>query len=344
MTQKLVRTLTAEERELAAQGSFAYWVASISNDKPTDAERWRMATREARRFLGNPYDVAEVNLKQACKFRKVRFFVCDRGNECRCLKTFSRSISFQERRIDLIRSCFMYGIEYETDEEEDLAAKIRHQISSDLLKQKGYVRGRDKDGRALLILHSRTQVGTVEEEFVLSMIYLMERAIAYTEFDSEGEKEKITAVFDFGSFNASLAPSTDALKRVSSILQNTYSERLQKLVIIDPAFWMRTAWGIFKPFLHPVTRAKFVMAAGIKGKTVIIGEIIEASEAMPFLLPTGQLHDEVFIDIFTKNVPFQCGYDRIFAECTPCKLADVSVTTDSTEEEEASGEWSEVWI
>jgi hypothetical protein len=73
--QKLVATLTPEEKESAAQGSFAYWLASISNAKPTEAERLRMATREARRFLGNPYDVAELGLKQACQFRKVKALV-----------------------------------------------------------------------------------------------------------------------------------------------------------------------------------------------------------------------------------------------------------------------------
>lgn len=108
------------------------------------------------------------------------------------------------------------------------------------MKQKAYIRGRDKDGRALLIMHPRTRADTVEEDFIMAMVYLMERAIAFTEYDSQGSKEKISAVFDFASFNSSLAPSTEAIKRVVGILQTSYSERLQKLVIVDPPFWMRT--------------------------------------------------------------------------------------------------------
>jgi hypothetical protein len=82
--KKLVQTLTPEEKELAAQGSFAYWLASISSQKPTAAETIRMATREARRFLGNPYDVAQAGLKQTCQFRKVRRW---------CLVAWWRSLS-----------------------------------------------------------------------------------------------------------------------------------------------------------------------------------------------------------------------------------------------------------
>lgn len=249
----------------------------------------------------------------------------------------------------------MYGVEYESDAEASLADQIRHKISSDLMKQKAYVRGRDKDGRALLIMHPRTCADTVEDEFVTTMIYLMERAIAFTEFDSAGRIEKISAVFDFAAFNSSLAPSTDAIKRVTSILQNSYSERLQKLVIVDPPFWMRTAWGILKPFLHPVTRAKIVMASGQKSKLTIVGGIIDESEAMPFLLPTGHLCDEVEIDVFTKNVPFQIGYDRRHADWNPdiSKATDGSITSEESEltqdgadvsAERVTSEWQEVHV
>jgi CRAL/TRIO domain len=250
----------------------------------------------------------------------------------------------------------MYGVEYESDEEAALADQIRHKISSDLMKQKAYVRGRDREGRALLIMHPRTCAETVEDEFVTTMLYLMERAIAFTEFDSAGCIEKISAVFDFASFNSSLAPSTDAIKRVASILQNSYSERLQKLVIVDPPFWMRTAWGILKPFLHPVTRAKIVMASGQKSKISVIGGIIDESEAMPFLLPTGHLRDEVELDVFTKNVPFQVGYDSSHANWTPdlLQLMDDSITSEESEltqdevaeapVREVTNEWQEVHV
>lgn len=69
--QSLVATLSPEQIEYAAQSSYAYWLATFSEQPPTDAERLRMATREARRFLGNPYDVAMEHLHETCRFRKV---------------------------------------------------------------------------------------------------------------------------------------------------------------------------------------------------------------------------------------------------------------------------------
>jgi hypothetical protein len=116
------------------------------------------------------------------------------------------------------------------------------------------------------------------------------------------------------------------------------------------------AWGILKPFLHPVTRAKIVMASGKKSKISIIGAVIDEREAMPFLLPTGHLSDEVDVDIFTKNVPFQVGYDRCYADWAPdlSKPMDDSITSEESDlseydrvasrMEKRACEWQEVWV
>ena len=187
--------------------------------------------------------------------------------------------------------------------------KYRSRIEADAAKQLAYVRGCDRDGRALLVVHPRTSADTVDEDFILTQIYLVERAIAATEDSSLGRIEKISAVFDFGAFQSSLAPSLNAVKAVCGILQNRYSERLQKLIVTDPPFWMRTMWGIVKPFLDPVTSAKFIVASGSKRKQLIVSEVIDESQAMPFLIPTGKLTDDVDCGLFLGVVPFQCGYD-----------------------------------
>jgi hypothetical protein len=72
LQQALVATLNEEEVEYAAQGSYAYWLATISTKPPTDEERLRMATREARRHLFKvPYEKACVQIKDTVHFRKV---------------------------------------------------------------------------------------------------------------------------------------------------------------------------------------------------------------------------------------------------------------------------------
>lgn len=125
-----------------------------------------------------------------------------------------------------------------------------------MFKQKVFVRGVDKQGRALMIMHSREHKGTVDEEFIVAQIYMMERAIACTEFISAGAEEKITVVFELYTFKSSLAPTWGAIKQMASILQNCYSERLKGLIIIDPPLWARTMYGLLKPFLDPGEKDK----------------------------------------------------------------------------------------
>ena len=140
-------------------------------------------------------------------------------------------------------------------------------------------------------------------------IYLMERAIAATEFVSKGVQEKIVVVLDFGSFKASLSPPMSAVKAIASILQTKYSERLKGMIIIDPPLWMRTAYGVIKPFLDPTTKAKFLIASGDKKKLEAVSGYVEPAQAMPWLLPSGKLGTEVDLEHFLKTVPFHCLYD-----------------------------------
>jgi hypothetical protein len=75
--RRLVEDLTQEDQETAARTSYAYWVASSSDDQhacPSDETRIQMAMREARRHLvgeGGQEDKALLSLRAACSFRKV---------------------------------------------------------------------------------------------------------------------------------------------------------------------------------------------------------------------------------------------------------------------------------
>lgn len=66
--------MQGEDIEIAAQGSYAYWLATLSADNPPSEQvRNRMALREARRHVFRvKYEDAVVNLKNTCKYRKVR--------------------------------------------------------------------------------------------------------------------------------------------------------------------------------------------------------------------------------------------------------------------------------
>lgn len=178
-------------------------------------------------------------------------------------------------------------------------------------KQLAYVRGKDKDDRALLVVHPRTDKTTVDEDFVTNLIFIVERAAAVTEYESRGKEEKIIVVLDFGTFSSSLSPPMSAVKGIVGVLQSKYSERLKNLVILDPPLWLRTLYGLIKPFLDPITKAKFIVASGSKKKHEVLASLISEDQAMPFMLPNGKLVGEVEIDRFLKDVPFHRLYDEV---------------------------------
>lgn len=210
----------------------------------------------------------------------------------------------------MIRACFTSSVQFDSPEEAREAERIRDVILSEIEKQNAFVRGADKEGRAIAIIRSRTDVLETDEHFILTQIYNVERAIAASEYGSLGQQEMICVVFDFSTFNHSLAPSVGVVKELVSILESSYSDRLKIIIITDPPLWLRSIWLVIKPFVHPDTREKLVMANGPKKKNDIVGRIVEEDQAMPFLLPSGKLTEEVCIERFVKEVPFLCSYDR----------------------------------
>ncbi|GKY93174.1 hypothetical protein MPSEU_000285400 [Mayamaea pseudoterrestris] len=282
--EQLLTILSEEQVEFAAQSSTAYWLATLSDKPPTDEERHRMALREARRYLSY-HEVKEEMLKKACDSRK-------------------------DRRIDLMRSCFMEGVEYENDEDSKEAERIRDTILNELKRQPVYARGTDKEGRAILIVGSRTEGVENDEDFIMTQLYNVERAIAASEYTSNGLQEMICVVFDFADLKHSMAPSISLVKDLVGELEACYCDRLDTLFIVDPPFWMRTIWGAVKPFLHPDTQKKIIMAKGDKEKSATVGELVEEDQAMPFLLPEGELSEEVSVERFTKDIPFYCLYEE----------------------------------
>ena len=291
--QELVKLLNEDELEILAQTSYAYWVASLSQDHPpTVDQRDRMALREVRRqSRKSAEDDLKVlqETKETAKHRK-------------------------ERRYDLLRACYMDTsiMVFESDEEkteyEAELAKVRDAVDSDLKKQAAFVRGSDKEGRALLVGRSRVVAGTDDAEFLTTQLYLIERALAATEFNSKGKEEKIVVVFDFSEFYASLSPSYESVKALAHILGNYFPERLIRFIVTDPPFWMRAAYKLLTPLIDPITLEKYILVYGDESKQ-ILRKYIDPEHAMPFMIPEGTLSETVDLERFREVVPFFCCYD-----------------------------------
>ena len=76
MIKELLATLNEEQMEQAAQSSYAYWLATLSDKPPTAEERKKMALRECRRHIIKlTLEDAKPAILETLKYRKVRMAV-----------------------------------------------------------------------------------------------------------------------------------------------------------------------------------------------------------------------------------------------------------------------------
>lgn len=293
--ERLVSELTLEEQELAARTSYAYWLASTSlSSCPTDADdlRKKMAMREARRHLvgqKGDYDNALSSLRGNARFRK-------------------------ERHIDIFRTCFQTDTIYITEEETEAALRYRTFVEEEMSKQVMLVRGMDVSNRSIVLKFHRQSGETTDEAYIMTQLYIAERAIAATEFLSQGKEEKVSAIFDFADYNSAHSPPRTAMQTMVVMLQRNYPERLHQLIVVDAPFWMRALFKLMSPFLNADVKAKVIMIYGDIEKESVIGPLVGKEQAMPFMIPNGQLSASPDVDFFLQMVPFHCLYDHRVAE------------------------------
>ena len=285
----MVEELTVEDQEIAARTSYTYWVAATTmKDCPTEGMRMQMAMREACRHL----DGQDGNYNEAMEF-------------------FKRAIQFRkERQIDLLRTCFSNDSPVNvTDDQAEIQADFCAAVQDDLAKQVMLVRGHDREKRALMIKMGRTTSEMNEDSYFLAQIYLTERALAATEVISKGKQDQMVAIFDFGTYSSSNSPPFKVVMNTVKTLQRIYQDRLKKLFILDPPFWMRGVYTMLHPFLSPRTREKVNMPSGMRQKESILSDVIDVEQAMPFMLADGNLTSEIEIERFLRRVPFHALYD-----------------------------------
>jgi hypothetical protein len=182
------------------------------------------------------------------------------------------------------------------------------------------VRGHDKLRRAVLTKMVRMAPSTDELAYILAQLYVGERALAATEVCSLGNQEQIMMVFDFNNYSSTNSPSYTTLRKTLNIFQSFYPERVAKLFILNPPLWIRSVYATISFLLAKETQAKImIMAAqcGTKDSVVsssnfsLISQYLDPSQAMPFLIPTGELLGDVDVHQFIQNVPFHSLYDEV---------------------------------
>lgn len=209
----------------------------------------------------------------------------------------------------MLRACFLEGIEYDSPEDAKKAAFYRDAVTNDLRKHEFLVRGTDKEGHALIISRSRTTKPRTDDEFILTHLLIMERALACTEYLSLGLEEKVVVIMDLEKYSSSTWPHRNVSLETSSIFQNSYPERLNTLVVLEAPLLVRATYNVIKPFLDSHTKQKFHFVAGVTQRTKVFRNMVDEDQAMPFMLPNGHLTDDVSMDKFIEDVSFHAPYD-----------------------------------
>ena len=104
------------------------------------------------------------------------------------------------------------------------------------------------------------------ERYLEKQLDVAEQAIACTEYLSRGGQEKMIVIFDFGTPSNEAWPPASWQVTAIQTLQRLYPERIGKLIILDPPFWMK---GLHKTMVWPLvsssTRNKIQIVSGQVG-------------------------------------------------------------------------------
>lgn len=220
-----------------------------------------------------------------------------------------------------------------------MAKQYRSYLEEEMSKQVMVVRGMDRERHAIVIKMPRESSETNDEAFITAQLYIAERVIAATELLSEGKKEKVLAIFEFGTYSSSNAPPFRVMRGMATMLQRNYPERLSHLCVLDPPFFMRAIFNLIHPFLSADTKEKvFMLSSAVSACPLLcgsilaffrdvsltkkiesydtkaskqekLGSLVSNDQAMPFMIPEGKLTTEIDTKHFLQNVPFNRLYD-----------------------------------
>ena len=173
-----------------------------------------------------------------------------------------------------------------------------------------YVRGYDKNGRAVLILRpgkENSKLGFDELNQMRHLVFFLERAIACTK--EKSNQEKFVLLVDYSGFSPFVhAPPMSTTKHSIVILQNHYPERMYRVYICNAPMYFRGFWAMVKPFLDQVTRDKLVVCSGKEGLEVMQRDFdLEKVEECAF--GTGHLR-EYNSKEYLLETPFNKTFDE----------------------------------
>jgi len=271
--KKLVTKLTEDELEEAANASYAYYTST----NKTEDYRTNMALKLTRRFLR-----------------------AEKGNYEKALKRIQSSLEFRKQsNVNELRMVFHKG---------DSNKSSRDEIISEMNNQPMIIRGFDRENHAILLKYRRSSPNADKQSMISAHLYIFEKAIACTEHISCGQSEKIVLCLNYDNYSRANTPPISLAKELIGVFERNYPEQLAYLVFVDAPFLARTLWKIIKTFIDPETVTKIKFVSGDEQKKQVLGPLINTKQAVPWVLPGGELSPSFDVDAFLNETPFHFDY------------------------------------
>lgn len=289
----ILNNLTECEKEQAARASsYQYLVASADPAQaPSSDVRDRHAKATIERYLA-----VERKLN---KNSTVEEWTTNAEN--RLKKTLEYRLT---NNVDDIRLCF----ETHTAE-SSVHAYLREGLVKRFANKASLIRGFSKEGHALFQNFPRADTSWEEEFYIKGNIYMLEKALACTETRTGGKKDKVIVLYDYNSYAMKNTPPTMLVKRLLYNLRDHYPERLEQVFVVDAPFIFRAFWAVVKHFIDPITKGLVQFVSGEEEKKLVLGSIISEDEASPWMLQGGKVVDEVDVNKFFYDTPFDHMYE-----------------------------------
>ena len=211
----------------------------------------------------------------------------------------------QTMTVSSIRSTLEFRKEFFGDPVKVDSPSLREQIQPDVQTGRSYVRGYDRDGRAISItkynpVHYQNDISTEKYLF-----WNIEKVIACTR---KSGLEKVIAVLDYTGYTPKYEATLGIAKRFVMNLQKHYPERTHKVYIVDAPYAFRALYAIVKPFIDPDTKEKLTFCSSNDIRSLMENMVDDPDQLEAFMGGTNAVRDFDADEYLT--IPFNQAFDE----------------------------------
>lgn len=276
--------LSDEEVEIAARTSYDYLIQSISGD----------------------FTHRDHHAQNMCR----RYLESKDGDEVPALSKMKATLAFRkEMDIDGLRTAFL----------NPSSNIYRERLQQQLSSKHVYVQSFDKKGRATYCMIPRLKPSHDDAEWTLKeSFFTMEKAIAASEYNTQGKDSTVNAVVDFNGFRIGHAPPVEIAKQFLLALRNHYVGQVNKIYLVDAPTSFQIFWGLLKAFVGKKTGSKIKFVSSKQGD---LNDLFTIEEAQPWMLKGG--HNSFTWDM--KEYLYEQPFNRTIGS-NPCRTTSHKAT------------------